>query len=49
MEETPASPSLRGSHVSRILLGDSAIGSERNSLRSRCLFALLEPLAVAPY
>lgn len=49
MEETPASPSLRGSHVSRILLGDSAIGSERNILRSRCLFALLEPLAVAPY
>lgn len=44
-----SSPSLSGSHVSRILPGDSALGSERNILHSRCLFALLEPLAVAPY
>lgn len=46
---TPSPPSLRGSHVSRILQGDPVLGSERNILHSRCLFALLEPLAVAPY
>lgn len=28
---------------------DPALGSERNILHSRCPFALLEPLAVAPY
>lgn len=48
-KKTPSSPSLRGSHVPRILQGDSTLGSERNILHSRCLFALLEPLAVAPY
>jgi len=30
-KETPTSPSLRGSHVSRILPGDSALGSEKHS------------------
>lgn len=48
-DNLPPDPHLRGSHVSRILQGDPALGSERNSLHSRCLFALLEPLAVAPY
>lgn len=52
VEKTPnplTPPPLRGSNVSKILQGDPALGSERNTLHSRCLFTLLEPLAVAPY
>lgn len=45
----PPSPALRGSHVSRILQRDLALGSKRNILHSQCLFIRLEPLAVAPY
>lgn len=46
---TPPPLTLRGSHVSRILQRDLALGSEKNIPHSRCLFTRLEPLAVAPY
>lgn len=45
MEDT-LTPNLRGSHVFRILQGDTTLGSKRNIFHSRCLFTLLEPLAV---
>lgn len=46
---TPPLSTLRGSHISRILQRDLALGSERNILHSGCLCTRLEPLAVAPY
>lgn len=40
--------SRRCSHVSEMLPGGPALGSEGHVLHPRCLFALLEPLAMAP-